>query len=144
MALSELPMFGLVRRRLGWLGQRQEVIAQNIANSDTPKYNSRDLKAFDFKEVLREQRDPSRRGVVLATNHPRHIEKQGGGENEGPFKVSQDRRPYETAPDGNQVVLEEQMVKMNETQATHNVMTQLYKKHMAFFKSVSRSSGGAA
>ena len=27
----------------------------------------------------------------------------------GPYKVSEDRRPYETAPDGNQVVLEEQL-----------------------------------
>jgi len=145
MELTDLPMFGLVRRRLGWLNQRQEVIAQNIANADTPKYNSRDLKAFDFREVLRDAHvtSPARQPVSLTVTDPKHIERQGS-EGSGAYKVSQDRRPYETAPDGNQIVLEEQMVKMHETQATHNVMTQLYKKHMLLFKTVIRGGGGAA
>lgn len=144
MELTDLPMFGLVRRRLGWLNQRQEVIAQNIANADTPKYASRDLKAFDFREALKRSRpDPVHQPVSLTITDPRHIERQSSA-GRGPFKVSIENRPYETAPDGNQVVLEEQMVKMNETQATHNVMTQLYRKHMSFFKTVARGSGGAS
>ena len=49
--------------------------------------------------------------------------------------------PYETAPDGNAVVIEEQMVKMNETVTDHNLMTQIYKKQMQMFKAVTRRSG---
>ena len=48
--------------------------------------------------------------------------------------------PYETAPDGNAVVIEEQMVKMNETVTDHNLMTQIYKKQMQMFKAVTRRS----
>ena len=142
MELNPFPMFRLVKRRLGWLSQRQEVISQNIANADTPKYASRDVKEFDFRDALkRTRKTPANEPVSLVTTDPRHIERQGSGES-GAFKVSEDRRPYETAPDGNQVVLEEQMVKMNQTQATHGMMTQLYRKHMGFFKAVTRGGGG--
>ena len=64
MELTDLPMFGLLRNRMNWLGQRQEVLAQNVANADTPNYSSRDLKAFDFRQVLNDSQwsiecDPS-------------------------------------------------------------------------------------
>lgn len=144
MELTDLPMFGLVKRRLGWLNQRQEVVAQNIANADTPKYASRDIKAFDFQAELRrekKQSNPNTVPVNMKVTDPKHIAKAVAGANRD-FKVTEDRRPYESAPDGNQVVLEEQMLRMNETQVNHLTMTQLYKKHVGMFKSVLRSSGG--
>ena len=142
MELTDLPMFGLVRRRMGWLNQRQEVIAQNIANSDTPKYQSRDIKDLDFKAELRREKQSSStiKPVSMTITDPKHIAKAGDGANRD-FKVTQEKRPYETAPDGNQVVLEEQMMKMNETQANHSAMTQLYRKHLGLFKMVVRSGG---
>lgn len=142
MELTDLPMFGLVKRRLGWLNQRQEVVAQNVANADTPKYASRDIKPFDFQAELRREKKPAAQtGVNMAVTDPKHIHKASAGANRD-FKVAEDRRPYESAPDGNQVVLEEQMLRMNETQASHSAMTQLYKKHVGMFKSVIRSPGG--
>jgi flagellar basal-body rod protein FlgB len=144
MELTDLPMFGLVKRRLSWLNQRQEVVAQNIANADTPKYASRDIKAFDFQAELRRERHQGNPGTVpvnMTVTDPKHIAKAGAGANRD-FRVTEDRRPYETAPDGNQVILEEQMLRMNETQANHSAMTSLYKKHIAMFKSVIRSNGG--
>jgi flagellar basal-body rod protein FlgB len=120
------------------------VVAQNIANADTPKYASRDIKAFDFQAELRRERHQGNPGTVpvnMTVTDPKHIAKAGAGANRD-FRVTEDRRPYETAPDGNQVVLEEQMLRMNETQASHSAMTSLYKKHIAMFKTVIRSSGG--
>lgn len=139
MELTDLPMFGLMRRKLAWLNQRQEVIAQNLANADTPKYASHDIAAFNFKDELNHVSHGSQ--WQMTATDPRHYTNAGGRASE-PFKESEERNPYETAPNGNQVVLEEQMVKMNETQADHNMMTQLYKKHMNMFKLVTRSSGG--
>jgi flagellar basal-body rod protein FlgB len=139
MELTDLPMFGLMRRKLAWLNQRQEVIAQNLANADTPKYASHDIQAFNFKDELNHVSHSSQ-WQMLATD-PRHYTNAGGRAGE-PFKDTEERNPYETAPNGNQVVLEEQMVKMNETQADHNMMTQLYKKHLNMFKLVTRSGGG--
>ena len=43
---SNLALFNLADRRLAHIGQRQEVLAQNIANADTPGWKSRDLKPF--------------------------------------------------------------------------------------------------
>lgn len=133
MELTNLPMFGFMRERLNWLNQRQEVVAQNIANADTPKYQGRDIKEIKFDDVMRQNRRNDLQVNVRRTD-PNHIEgrkRSGNG-----FKESDVRRPYETAPDGNAVVLEEQMVKMNETSINHNAMTQLYRKHMSMFKSV--------
>ncbi len=136
MELTDLPMFGLVRQRMSWLNQRQTVLSQNIANADTPKYLSHDLKKFDFRDVIRDN-NPIRRGVTMAATKPGHIT---GISNRvtSPFDVKDRNRPYETAPDGNQIVLEEQMVKLNETQIKHNMMTELYRKQMRMFRTVMR------
>ena len=55
MSFENLNVFSAVRKRLSWLTQRQEVLAQNVANADTPKYKARDLKAFNFKEIVRRE-----------------------------------------------------------------------------------------
>ena len=136
MELTDLPMFGLVRRRMSWLNQRQQVLSQNIANADTPKYRSHDLKKFDFKEVIRDH-NRSTRGVAMLATNAKHIS-AGSRRGQGPFKESDNVRPYETAPDGNQIVLEEQMVKLNETQINHNMMTELYRKQLRMFRTVLR------
>jgi flagellar basal-body rod protein FlgB len=146
MELNNIAMFAMVKRRLDWINQRQEVISQNIANADTPKYGSRDIAPFDFKKELNNSRreQSSDTAVSLALTDRAHIEKTAGGfqTSNSRFKITQDRRPYETAPDGNQVILEEQMVRMNENTASHGMMTQLYKKHLNFFSKVVRMGGG--
>ena len=55
MELDKLSLFSVIKGRLAWLGHRQEVLAQNIANSDTPRYKARDLKALKFKDLVRNQ-----------------------------------------------------------------------------------------
>ena len=136
MELTNLPMFGLLRNRMNWLGQRQEVLAQNVANADTPNYSSHDLKAFDFRQVLSDShRD--QKGVALRRTNVAHIQ-DGPAGGRGDFVSGEVKDPYETAPDGNAVVIEEQMVKMNETVTNHSLMTQIYKKQMLMFKAVTR------
>ena len=132
MELTNLPLFGLIRERVNWLSQRQEVIAQNVANSDTPDYRARDLKAFDFKDVIRQNRPKSQR-VTIALTKPNHIP-GSRGEGSNPFKETNVRRPYETSPDGNQVILEEQMVRMNETVTNHGLVNEIYRKQLGMFK----------
>ena len=136
MELNNLPMFALIRQRMNWLNQRQEVIAQNVANANTPDYPSQDLKPSNFKDVINKSRSNSS-GVTLAVTRSNHIE-GSGSKNASSFKVSDVRRPYETAPDGNQVVLEEQMIKMNETVTNHNLITQIYKKQLSMFRIVTK------
>ena len=128
MDFKNLTFFSAVKQRLDWLGQRQEVVSQNIANSDTPKYRATDLKAFDFKEIIRRQS----RLVNMDNSNPMHL---GGPRRRiKDFSEVVERNPFETSPDGNSVVIEEQMAKMNESVVNHQLAMSLYKKHLKMFK----------
>ena len=48
MNLGNLNVFSAATVKMGWLNQRQTVLAQNIANADTPNYRAKDLKAPTF------------------------------------------------------------------------------------------------
>ena len=51
----DLTLFAAVKKRLNWLGQRQEILAQNISNADTPDYKAKDLKPYAFRDLLRKE-----------------------------------------------------------------------------------------
>jgi flagellar basal-body rod protein FlgB len=44
------------------------------------------------------------------------------------------KKQYETAPVGNSVVLEEQMMKLADAQHSYQLMTNLYRKHVEMLK----------
>ena len=125
MDLNDFAIFRMMSGKMRWLGQRQRVLAENIANADTPKYQARELKQVDFRKSgpLNAFR------VQLARTHDGHI-KGVGGDNE--FVRQKLRKPYEVAPTGNSVVLEEQVLKW-ETAGDHRD-DQPYRKHIAMFK----------
>ncbi len=54
MDLNKVSLFGMMKQRLAWLGQRQEVLAQNIANADTPGYRR---KLISFESAMDGARD---------------------------------------------------------------------------------------
>ena len=55
MALGDLPLLSMMKLRLQWLGERQQVLAQNVANADTPGYEAKDLKDLDFGALVKQQ-----------------------------------------------------------------------------------------
>ena len=57
MDLNKLDIFRLTNSKMGWLSERQTVLAQNIANADTPGYKAKDLKVPDFSSMLNTGRD---------------------------------------------------------------------------------------
>jgi len=59
--------FGIHERALDLRGQRMEVIAQNIANVDTPFYKAKDV---DFKQVL----DETQTERSMRATHSAHIQ----------------------------------------------------------------------
>ncbi len=136
MELDKLTLFSAVKKRLGWLSQRQEVLAQNIANSDTPRYRANDLKAYDFKDILAQEH----RQLNMVTTGEGHL--PGRRKRIRDFAEQEIRKPFETNPTGNSVVLEEQMAHVNETQTKHKLTTELYRKHLGMIRMAVRSSGG--
>lgn len=128
MDFTNIPLFGVIRNRLSWLSQRQEILAQNIANSDTPRYRPSDIKPYDFSKLVR------RESMQINMDVTRKNHLGGRRKRVRDFAEEVTRRPYETAPNGNAVVLEEQMVKVAETNLSHSMITALYKKHLLMFK----------
>lgn len=128
MDLDAIPLFALTKKRLAWLSQRQEVLAQNIANADTPGYRPHDLKPFRFRELVRSEHAQINMNRTAAGHLP------GRRKRIREFAEAEERRPFETAPAGNAVILEEQMAKVNETTMVHKLATQLYRKHLGMFR----------
>ena len=128
MDLSDIPIFKMMNKRMGWLTQRQQVLAQNIANSDTPHYKPSDLKAQNFSRFLRPS-VPRQRMAVTSANH---IEPSKRPDN---FRSEKSREVYETALSGNSVIVEEQLMKVSETQGGYRLATNLYQKHLNMLKS---------
>ncbi|WP_448203221.1 flagellar basal body rod protein FlgB [Azospirillum sp. sgz302134] len=134
MDLGNLGLFKLMSRKMGWLTQRQEVLSQNIANANTPDYKGQDLKPFTFRDALSD----SRRLQATATNAAHLSGTAGVG---GMDKQQRVRNPYETKPDGNNVILEEQMMKVGQAGMDYQTITNLYKKQVNMIKSAIRSGG---
>ena len=125
---GKLNVFEAISRRVGWLGQRQRVLAQNIAHADTPDYLPRDLKQGPFSRLLARRLAP----VAPAVTHRDHIE--APSRPKGAHDETKTKKAYETAPSGNAVVVEEQLVKVAETQMAYQTMTSLYRKQMQIMR----------
>lgn len=118
------------------LSHRQRVIAENIANGETPGFKARTVAAPDFSslvevysgsggkpQVRRPQVQLSGGMAAMGARAP-----QGGG------GVTLDTDVSETKPDGNNVTLEDQLLKMGAVQSDFAAMTNLYRKQIGFLK----------
>ena len=132
MDLSKQTLFRIMQDRLGYLGQRQRVLAENIANADTPNFQARDMAPVNFLQAL-ERQQHQLQPAATAVGHLPPIHPVSD------FKIEGEKRPYETKPDKNGVVLEEQMVKLSDTQLAYQTTTSLYKKYTDMIKLVLKS-----
>ena len=48
MAITDLPLFSMLRTRMQWHQERQRLLAENVSNSDTQGYRPRDLTPLQF------------------------------------------------------------------------------------------------
>lgn len=128
MKMPDTPFLSLLRERMTWLHQRQDLLAQNVANADTPRYVARDLKAQDFSEALKNATSQS--NSMMVTN-VRHIALSNSRTGEFEDLESPD---IEASPTGNSVSLETQMIKVSDTQAQFAAAANLYAKAMTMMK----------
>lgn len=126
MSSSDLPLISVLQRKMSWLNDRQSVLSRNIANASTPGFVPNDLKANDFAAAVSSvMRDG------MTTSNERHL--QGRPSVGGSFRViaSPDSQ---ASPDGNAVVIEEQMIKVSETQMAYAQAAGLYKKTLGLWR----------
>lgn len=129
---DKLTIMQMARSRLDWAARRQEVLAENVANANTPGYLPSDAKPFDFKATLDQVRQPA-----LAATHSQHIPLPAPS----PVQVSKIKTPFETSPDGNGVVLEEQLAKISDTKGAYEMAINIFRKNMQLFR-ISLGKGG--
>jgi flagellar basal-body rod protein FlgB len=113
------------------LAERQRVVAQNIANSETPAFRAQEVEAPDFSALLVDKGKPH----VAA---PRVRVTSGmialGASPAVDGHIFNDTQVSETKPDGNTVTLEDQLLKMGDIQSRFQTMTDLYHKQMALLQ----------
>ena len=127
MNLPEMPLLSMLKTRMTWLHQRQDVLSQNVANADTPGYVARDLKPLDFQQAL----SSAGRGNHLMVTDPRHIAITPVSNNSFQDVAAADR---EANPNGNAVSLEQEMIKVSDNQAQFQAAANLYAKAMTLMK----------
>jgi flagellar basal-body rod protein FlgB len=127
MDLPDVPLLAMLRERMNWLHQRQDVLSENVANADTPNFVARDLKPLDFEQAL----GSVSTGPSLATTNVRHISLTPT--HMGKFE-DHETPDQESSPNGNSVALEAEMVKVSETQSQFQAAANLYAKAMSMMK----------
>jgi flagellar basal-body rod protein FlgB len=142
MNLDDIPLFSMLKGRLGYLNQRQQVVAQNIANADTPDYSPRDLKGFTFKSHLSGQTAAVGASSIgsIGGSTPHLLKTASSGGQASAFKPVT-APDSETTLDGNQVVLEEQMMKMTDARMNYDAAISFYQKSLTLLRMASRPPG---
>lgn len=144
MDLSGIPLFSMLRNKLGYLSEREKVIAQNVANASTPGFTPTDLKPFDQQPGMDARANA---GVMAQTAQSDSGVSLSGSTGERrqdrPKTYVSVRAPdSETTLDGNQVVLEEQMLKMNEARMDYDAAVGFYQKSLGLLHMAARKPGG--
>ena len=126
---AHLGLFDLAERRLDWAAQRQTVLAANIANASTPGYQAKDLPAFAQALAQAGSTTPRR-------THPKHLALAGAGS----YRPKDDFSAART-PDGNDVTVDVQLMRVADTETIQATVTAIYKKYMSLFSlALGRSS----
>lgn len=135
--LEDLSLFSMANKTLNWLAKRQTVLAENVANANTPSYKAKDVAPLDFKNTLARTNAP----VAAVTTNPMHIEATIAQ----PMRtdIVAERRPQESTPNGNSVLIEDQMEKIGQVKSRYEMTLNLFQKNLSMIK-ISLGKGGGS
>lgn len=119
MDLTQLDLFRLAEKRMEWADRRQQLLAQNVANANTPGWRSRDVAAF---QTMLDGAGGLQRTSALHMQAP------------ASDLLSTDDRPANRAPDGNGVSLEAELVKVADTQSMQQLALNLHRRYQSMLR----------
>ena len=140
MNLAEIPLFAMLRGRLGYLTEQQKVLAQNVANADTARYVPDDLKPFSFDAHVQMAQTQGGAATMAATQ-PGHMAPPSASRGLGSAWRSKKTPDSETTLNGNAVVLEEEMIKMSDARMNYDAAISFYQKSLNLIRMASRPPG---
>jgi flagellar basal-body rod protein FlgB len=139
---NQMPVFSLLKARMQMLGERQKVVAQNVANVSTPGFVPSDIDQEAFAATLQRMSGKGAGGpgrTAMVATQAGHMTAPHGPTLPGMTPVKSP--DSETTLDGNAVVVEEQMMKIAETRMDFETMVGLYQKSLGLLRLASRSPG---
>ncbi|WP_182084929.1 flagellar basal body rod protein FlgB [Aureimonas sp. ME7] len=122
--MSEFFLFGLSSRRAEWLSARQAVVAENVANANTPAYRAKDVTAFD--DTMQAT------ALQMSGSNPSHLVASAGRD----FGIDeQSQKPWDVTHSGNSVSLEQEMLKAGEISREYALDTSIVKSFHRMYMS---------
>lgn len=138
MNLANLQLFSALTRRMNWLGDRQRVLAQNIANANTPDYMPHDLKPMNFRSLVQPERSTA---VTLAATDGAHL--SGRRATSAAFRQKETSDAESLTLSGNAVDLESDLQKVAETGMDYQTMSNLYRRQIEMMKTALGRGGSS-
>ena len=136
MDAGELPLFAMLRSRLGYLNERQRLISENVANGNSKGFTPKDLTPFTFQAQV------AQTSVTAAVTQPGHIMPAGAAGSNGGGRFKAKLSPdSEKSLDGNSVVLEEQMQEMSDSRMNYDAAVTFYQKSLNLVRMAGRAPG---
>jgi flagellar basal-body rod protein FlgB len=127
MLFGDLPLVSMLKQKMAWHEQRQGVLAQNVANADTPGYKTRDLQDLSFPELMGKN---AANGVAMVATNAGHIGPSGAASDAS----SERRKPFEVTPQGNAVVLEDEVMRVAQNVSDYQMAADLYGRGLGMLK----------
>jgi flagellar basal-body rod protein FlgB len=124
MPISDIPILSMLRTRMQWHQERQRVLAENVANAETPDYRARDLAPLNFENALQSA------SLSLVRTNPGHMALTGG---DSEFRENKDPH-YEIRPRGTAVSHEDEMLKLAGNQMDYDAAASIYTHSLALIK----------
>lgn len=117
---ENLDIFKMASRMARHAVTRQEVIAKNIANADTPEYRAKDIASFA------DTYDTTSSDTKMRTTRAGHVLDSAAT----PSGYDLVDAPGATSPNGNTVSLETEMMKSSQVRHEHELALSVYKSSM--------------
>jgi len=124
----KLSLLDALTEKMKWHQTRQQLLAENVANAETPGYRGRDLKAFSAEPSMRPLSTAS---VTTIATQPNHIV---AASSSSVAFGAQAMNDFEVTPEGNGVTLEDEMMKVTSNQMDYQAVTTLYSRSLKILK----------
>ena len=125
--IGDIPLIGMLKSSMRWHQERQRILAQNVANADTPGFVPKDLRALNFGA----NRSDGSPNVGLSATNAGHIIGDSSSHGSLVEAMSDDR---EATPGGNRVVLEDEVMKVSQNAMDYQLVSQLYGKGLGMIR----------
>ena len=126
----------LLFEQLKYRGDRQKIIASNIANLNTPGYKTKELSFEDHLNNVKDKND-----LALTVTHKNHISFDSSEQKSITNSRVYEVKGLEEQNDGNNVNLDQQISDMAKNSVMTDAITNSIKKDSRWFKLIVEASG---